>query len=200
SQADARHALFKDADLEGALLNDVKLAGAELSGVRLARVRAERIDVSEAGDGSQHREGAQALAFLRGEEPSAASLATTRYFGKGDVLRDATLEFGKNSVIRIDSRFQNCSIRLSEGAELTIGEEGVLKDCSIVGAGKIVIHGRFFERSSPGIAGARSVVVSSRGGIVSGIEQATDATVFAFEPGSRLRVKIHKVTAPQAAE
>lgn len=200
SQADARHALFRDAELEGALLHDAHLAGADLSGIRTARVRAERIDVSDAGDGSALREGDHAIAFLRGEEPSSAALATTRYFGKGDVLRDATLEFGKNSVIRIDSRFQNCSIRLSEGAELTIGEEGVLKDCSIVGAGKIIVHGRFFERTSPGIAGARSVVVSSRGGIVSGIEQAPGATVFAFEPGCRLRVKIHKIETPQAAE
>ena len=38
-------------------------------------------------------------------------------------------------------------------AELTIGEPGVLKDCEIVGRGKITVHGRFFERKSPGIVG-----------------------------------------------
>ena len=34
----------------------------------------------------------------------------------------ATLEFGDGSRIHIDSRFDNCSITLGEGAELTIGE------------------------------------------------------------------------------
>ena len=50
------------------------------------------------------------------------------------------------------------------------------------------------------LLGARSIVVSARGGVVSGIEQASDATAFAFEPGSRLRVKILRPRLSQAAE
>jgi uncharacterized protein YjbI with pentapeptide repeats len=196
---DARHAVFRSAELEGADLSGARLAGAVLIGVRAAHVRAEWVDVSELADNSRRLNGAAALSFIQwGEVPETSS--ATRYFGKGDVLRDATLEFGENSVIQIDSHFHNCSITLREGAELTIGEPGVLKDCSISGSGKIVVHGRFFERVSPGIAGARSVLVSARGGVVSGIEQASDSTAFAFEPGCRLRVKILRPRLSLAAE
>jgi hypothetical protein len=103
-------------------------------------------------------------------------------------------------VIHIDSRFENCLITLGEGAELTIGRSGVLKGCEIVGAGRITVHGRFFERASPGIAGARSVTVSGTGAVVGGLQQAAQATVFAFEPGCRLRVKIMRPPALEAAE
>jgi uncharacterized protein YjbI with pentapeptide repeats len=196
---DARHALFRSAELEGADLSGARLAGAVLMGVRAAQVKADAIDLSELADGGRRLSGAAAVAYLQqGVVPEMSS--TTRYFGEGDVLRDATLEFGENSVIQIDSHFHNCSITLREGAELTIGDPGVLKDCTINGSGKIVVHGRFFERSSPGIAGARSIVVSARGGVVSGIEQASDSTAFAFEPGSRLRVKILRPRLSQAAE
>lgn len=193
-----RHAVFSRADLTGANLGQAHVAGASFTDARLASVVLDWVDVSAAGDDSQRLETARGLAFLAGRDEGRPS--ASRYFGKGDVLRDATLEFGQNSVIHIDSRFENCSIALGDGAELTIGEPGVLKNCEIVGNGKITVHGRFFERSSPGIVGARSIVVSARGALVGGIEQATEATVFAFEPGSRLRVKILRPRQRAAAE
>ncbi len=196
--ADARHAAFMRADLTGANLGQAKLAGASFEEARLGALVFDWIDASPGGDGSLHLDGARAFAFLSGRE--VEERPASRYFGKGDVLRDATLEFGKDSVIQIDSRFENCSIALGEGADLTIGEAGVLKNCEIVGHGKITVHGRFFERQSPGIVGARSVVVSARGAMVGGIEQAAEATVFAFEPGSRLRVKILRPRERAAAE
>ena len=60
--------------------------------------------------------------------------------------------------------------------------------------------GRFFERATPGIAGARSITVSNSGAIVGGLEQAEEATLFAFEAGCRLRVKILKPRMRTAAE
>jgi uncharacterized protein YjbI with pentapeptide repeats len=203
STANLTSANLESAHLRAAILTGARLLDANLREASFEGTVAEWIDLSARGDGSLRKEGEQALRHLRGEpEPAAPppAAATTRYFGKGDVLRDATLEFGENSVIHIDSRFENCSITLREGAELTIGEAGLLKDCSVAGSGKIVVHGRFFERSSPGIVGARSLHVSSRGGLVAGIEQAPDSTVFAFEPGCRLRVKILRPRLPQAAE
>jgi uncharacterized protein YjbI with pentapeptide repeats len=190
SGANLRHAVLDRADLGGASLGRAKVNGASFVDARLASVVVDVIDTSPNGDGSMRLEGPRALAFLSGREEEKEP--ASRYFGKGDLLRDAILEFGKNSVIHIDSRFENCSISLGDGAELTIGEQGVLKDCEIVGRGKITVHGRFFERKSPGIVGAERVVVSSKGALVGGIEQAPQATVFAFEPGSRLRVKILK--------
>jgi hypothetical protein len=164
----------------------------------LHSVIADSIDTSADGDGSQLARGEQVVVLLRGRQTDSGP--ATRYFGKGDVLRDATLEFGENSRIHIDSRFENCSIALGDGAELTVGTPGVLKNCQIVGAGYVTIHGRFFERQSPGIAGVRRLVVSSEGGVVGAIEQGSDTTVFAFEPGCRLRVQIAQSNALHAAE
>jgi len=198
SHADARQAVFDTAVLNGVRLDAAKLAGASFAGARISTPRLEWIDVSTEGDASLRLQGEDAIAFLGGRRDSSAP--KVRYFGKGDVLRDARLVFDGGSVIHIDSRFENCMITLGEGAELTIGKTGILSGCEIVGGGRITVHGRFFERASPGISGARSVTVSSSGGIVGGLQQAPEATVFAFEPGCRLRVKILKPPMPQAAE
>jgi uncharacterized protein YjbI with pentapeptide repeats len=198
SGANLRHAVLTRADLSGASLGHARVNGASFAEARLSSLVIDFVDASPNGDGSVRLERPRALAFLSGREEEKEP--ASRYFGKGDVLRDATLEFGKSSVIHIDSRFENCSISLGDGAELTIGEPGVLKNCEIVGRGQITVHGRFFERKSPGIVGAERVVVSAKGSLVGGIEQAAQATVFAFEPGSRLRVKILKPREPAAAE
>jgi uncharacterized protein YjbI with pentapeptide repeats len=198
SRSDARQAMFEGAVLNGVRFEGAKLHGAVFDGARVTTPSLEWIDVSPAGDGSQRLEAEKAYAFLGGRRESAAP--KMRYFGKGDVLRDATLDFGNGSVIHIDSRFENCLINLGQDAELTIGKAGVLKGCEIVGAGRITVHGRFFERASPGISGARSLSVTSSGAVVGGLEQAEEATLFAFEPGCRLRVKILKPRVRQAAE
>jgi uncharacterized protein YjbI with pentapeptide repeats len=198
SRSDARHASFDNSVFNGVRLDGARLAGATFAGARVTTPVFESIDISMSGDGSVRLDGDRAFAFLGGRHTSIAP--KVRYFGKGDVLRDATLEFGEGSVIHIDSRFENCLITLGEGAELTIGESGVLHACEIVGGGRITVHGRFFERASPGIAGARSLTVSQTGAIVGGLEQAADATLFAFEPGCRLRVKILKPRVREAAE
>jgi uncharacterized protein YjbI with pentapeptide repeats len=211
--ANLRGAILTGADLAGADLARADLAGAKLAGAKLAGANLSHADLSDAdltgADlGDAKLEGATldgavlAGAMLAGtglDRPQRVESAT-RYFGKGDVLRDATLEFGDGSVIHVDSRFENCSIALGEGAELTIGEPGVLKNCAIVGRGSIVVHGRFFERSSPGIVGPKSLVVSTGGAVVGSIEQTIEPTAFAFEPGCRLRVKILKPRQPLAAE
>jgi hypothetical protein len=199
SGIDARRANFRGAKLDGTVMHGAKVGGATFAAAQATGVLADWIDASVAGDGSMRLEKERAHGFLAGM-PVRDETSNTRYFGRGDVLRDATLEFGAGSVIHIDSRFDNCTITLREGAELTIGEAGVLKNCSIVGQGKLVVHGRFFERQSPGIAGVNSLYVSSRGGIVGGVEQAASGTSFAFEPGCRLRMKILSPAQPQAAE
>jgi hypothetical protein len=73
---------------------------------------------------------------------------------------------------------------------MVVGVAGVLSDCTVVGHGSIQISGKFYERKSPGIVGPTQVVVSTGGCLVAEVEQAADATRFAFEPGSNLRVKI----------
>src|SRR5262249_21441428 len=123
--------------------------------------------------------------------PAAAPPAQgVRYFGQGDVLRNATLEFGEGVKVQIESRFEQCSIALGRGADLTIGKSGVLAHCRIEGAGNITLHGRFYERESPGIVGPGQLVVTSEGQLVGAVEQAPELTRFSFEPGCKLRMKI----------
>lgn len=196
SEADARHANFEGADVSNALLEGARFGKAALVGITAESVRGDVIDVSEQGDGSELVKGARVASFLAGRVEPAAS--GRRYFGRGDVLRDAVLVFEPNSSVHIDSRFENCSLSLGEGVELTVGESGVLKDCEIRGKGNITIHGRFFERKAPGIVGPRSLVVSARGAMVGAIEQSEESTVFAFQPGCRLRVKILRPAAAPA--
>jgi uncharacterized protein YjbI with pentapeptide repeats len=198
SRADLRQATLCRVAIEGARLDQVKLGNALLSDLSGTAIVSDWVDASPAGDGTERLDVERALGLLAGRKERVES--STRYFGKGDVLRDAILEFGDGSVIHVDSRFENCSISLGEGAELTIGEPGILKNCAIVGRGNIVVHGRFFERASPGIVGPRSLVVSTRGAVVGSVEQTHEATAFAFEPGCRLRVKILKPRERAAAE
>lgn len=211
-RADLAVADFTEADLRGADLKESTASGATVTGARVERgaFALARLDepleaswIRAASDsasadaasevGAEERlEGAAALRFLKGEEERADAREAngTRYFGKGDVLRNAMLEFDAGSKIHVDSRFENCSIALGDGAELVIGESGVLRDCQILGRGSIIVHGCFFERQSPGIAGPKSLVVSARGMLKGAVEQAADSTKFAFEAGCRLRVKI----------
>jgi uncharacterized protein YjbI with pentapeptide repeats len=209
SRVDARRASFERAALDRANFADTNLDGALLHGARLTLAALARMKSGgrphvahilgvDRGSAEQRLEGEAAWVFLRGEVTAAGS--TTRYFGKGDVLRDALLEFGAGSKIRIDSRFENCTITLGDGAELVIGEAGVLRNCQIAGYGDITIDGCFFQRQSPGISGARSVVVTSKGAVSGAVEQRIEPTRFAFEPGCRLRVKITPMFEKQAAE
>src|SRR5262249_17108351 len=115
-----------------------------------------------------------------------------RYFGRGDVLRNATLTFDSDARVEIDSLFENCTIQLGEGTELVVGAAGVLADCNIAGGGSITINGQFFERQSPGSVGPRELSVSREGALVASVEQNPETTRFRFERGSRLRVKIGK--------
>jgi hypothetical protein len=108
------------------------------------------------------------------------------------VLRNAALEFGARTSVEIDSRFENCTVVLGEGTELVIGKSGVLKDCQVSGAGDVTVHGRFLENQKPGISGVKKLVVSSQGGVISTIIQPPEGTVFAFEPGCQLRVKLSR--------
>ena len=130
-------------------------------------------------------------AVLAGKPVQAVS--TTRYFGQGDVLRNATLEFGAGATVHIESRFEDCTIALGHGTELVVGKDGVLSGCQVSGAGNLTIHGQFLERDrGPGIIGPTQVVVSSNGCVVSAIRQPDELTRFAFEPGCKLRMKILK--------
>jgi hypothetical protein len=189
---DARHATLAGALLLGTKLTGAKVAGLIGTGAPLGDVNVSWIDTSDAGDGTGRISNGEIPALLSGLKSAAAPTApaTRRYFGHGDVLKNATLDLEAGARVEIDSLFENCAINLGDGTELVVGETGVLADCQISGCGSITVHGQFFERESPGIVGPREVVVSGKGAMVAAVQQSPDTTRFAFERGSRLRVKI----------
>jgi hypothetical protein len=116
-----------------------------------------------------------------------------RFFGEGDVLRNATLEFGENSVVDIQSRFEKCKIKLVEGSRLTVGPEGVLQDCHISGPGDVIVRGKFKQdESTPSIVGPRTLFVGETGQMHCAIKQHVERTRFGFEEGCEMQVRILK--------
>ena len=196
-EADLRAANLRGATLSKADFTGAKVAGLIGTGGPLGDVLVAWLDTSEAGDGTGRITNGEIpglLSGLRKQVAAAPATAATsrRYFGRGDVLKNATLDFEAGARIEIDSLFENCAINVGDGTELVIGEAGVLADCTISGAGASTVHGHFFERESPGILGPRELVVSSGGAVVASVLQNDTLTRFAFERGSRLRVKIVK--------
>lgn len=192
ADADIRHATFARAQLAGACLTGAKVAGLVGTGLPLGTIDVSWLDLSPAGDGTQRVENGviPSVLTIGALTSSVADATRRRYFGRGDVLRNATLQFDAGAQVEIDSLFQNCTINVGLDTDLVIGPSGVLADCEIVGAGCITVHGKFFERHSPGIVGARKLIVSARGAVVSAIAQSEHPTGFAFESGCQLRVKI----------
>jgi hypothetical protein len=191
--ADIRHANFTQAVLIGAKMTGAKAAGLVGTGSPAAAVEVTWLDLSPAGDGSNRVENGVIPSVLTLGAMATAKApvdARRRYFGRGDVLRNAVLQFDPGAYVEIDSLFQNCTLNIGEQTELVIGAAGVLADCEIVGAGSVTVHGRFFERQSPGIVGPRVVAVSSKGALVSAVAKNAESTRFAFENGCQLRVKI----------
>jgi len=155
------------------------------------------VDASPEGNGASRISDGEIPALLTGLARAGVARALPpdrRYFGRGDILRNATLEFSPGAKVEIDSVFENCSIKLGVGTTLVVGETGVLADCQISGDGEIVVHGHFFERESPGIVGPRALVVTARGALVASLQQPATPTRFAFERGCRLRLKVVKPT------
>jgi uncharacterized protein YjbI with pentapeptide repeats/cytoskeletal protein CcmA (bactofilin family) len=195
SEADARDADVTHANLTSVILTGAKIAGLVTKGTTVDRLTADWVDTSSGADGSRRVHGDKVTALLKEDGPvePTSGEAAPRYFGRGDILRNASLQIEEGAYVEIESVFEECSISLGRGAELVIGHSGVLSGCKITGDGTITIHGHFFERENPGIAGVKQLVVSSTGALVGAVEQPAESTRFAFEPGCRLRMKILEV-------
>jgi uncharacterized protein YjbI with pentapeptide repeats len=207
TRASMTNADLTDADLRGACLVGASLDGATLTGARvhgvvgtgqpIADLRADWIDPSADASGAERLVGAAAaMSLLSGRAPQQAP-ANQRFFGPGDVLRNATLEFGPGASVRIESLFDQCTMAVAEGTEVVIGKDGTLSGCRITGPGRITVHGRFVERDSPGIVGVRELIVTASGSLVGAVEQPPEHTRFAFEPGCVLRTKIRQASGQQ---
>jgi uncharacterized protein YjbI with pentapeptide repeats len=199
TSADMRFAKLDRANLTGANLTGAKIAGLIGTGTPLGGVNVAWLDLSPSGDGSQRVENGVIPSLLSGGAlavPTQKESARNRYFGRGDVLRDAVLQFDDGARVEIDSLFQNCTINIGAGTEVVIGPAGVLADCQILGPGTVTINGKFFESQSPGMVGLKQLSVTSQGVVMSAVAHNTERTHFAFESGCQLRVKIVKPVSP----
>jgi hypothetical protein len=195
---------MREAKLSGVVMTGAKLFGIDVLPEQLSGVKAEWVDFSAEANQKTHINGEGLVEQFKRAVNGAAAVAVApangaaapahdqnkRFFGKGDVLRNASLEFGEKSVVEIESRFEKCSITLGKDAQLTIGPNGVLYDCHINGSGEIVILGEFSENGSgPGLKGIKRLIVGKNGYVSGTVEQPAESTQFGFEKGCVLRLK-----------
>src|SRR5262249_18034454 len=145
TMADLRHCDLFGAELAGAILTGAKLFGIEAVADRLADAIVEWADFSPEGSGQLEVNGADLAEYDRRVKDGFSGTSGTllnqpkRYFGKGDVLRHATLEFSEKSEVEIQSYLEKCTIALAAGTKLTVGSNAVLVGCQIIGCGEIVV-------------------------------------------------------------
>jgi uncharacterized protein YjbI with pentapeptide repeats len=197
--ADLRNCRLLNVTLNKATLTAAKLFGIGVAPSELAGVLADWVDFSVEGDGQLRIAGSELVDYyLRlktdlNEISTLNSAQPKRFFGQGDVLRGATLEFVENSRVEIESYLEDCTIHLGHGSTLTVGPHGVLTGCQIMGSGDIVISGKFHENgATPGIVGPRRLQVRKTGTVVTAVQQALTLTDFGFEHGCSLSLKIRK--------
>lgn len=198
TEADLRNANLTGATLTGARLTAARVAGLLGTGAPLEGVELEWLDGSVEGGDFERLGGPEAVARISGIAPIVPRIQppqpdVRRPFGRGDVLRDATLGFDARLPVEIEGLLQNCTVELGEGARLTIGPGGTLVDCRVIGGGSITVQGKFFEGQSPGIVRPRALVVRAGGCVDSAVEQADTHTKFGFESGCNLRLRILQV-------
>jgi hypothetical protein len=193
--ADLRDADLRSSDFTAAKLDLANLTGARIAnvigtGTPVENVQVAWIDTSARGDGSERLTNGQIPALLSGIAAKKSRPESERYIGRGDVVRAAKLSFAPGSRIHVDGLCERCHFTLGDGAELVVGPHGILADCTIEGAGRIVIEGRFYEGRTPGIVGPKELVVRAGGVVVAAVKQNVELSRLAFERGSRLRMKV----------
>ncbi|MBK7977914.1 MAG: pentapeptide repeat-containing protein [Deltaproteobacteria bacterium] len=221
TDADLRDANLSTAVLTGAVLDGARVFGAALSEVQLESSKTLWVDLSASGDRTEKAERAKLggfprLALLRaagsgtdaagaGEGgPSAQALAAAappaapvvlepgaRFFGRGDVLRNAELVFAPGAVITVEGTFDRCQLHLGEGTRLEVGRSGSLVACKILGAGHVIVLGRLTNDGGDGAETTARVLRVAAGGFAAGrVRQPDGGTRFGFEPGCVLRLEI----------
>ena len=196
---DLRNCRFVNTNLNKARLTGAKLFGIEVASDELGGVLADWVDFSVEGNDRLRVAGTELVDYYLRLKAGLNAISTLnsvrskRFFGQGDVLRGATLEFSEDCQVEIESYLENCTIHLGHGSSLTVGPNGVLEGCQIVGSGDIVIAGEFIEGvASPGIVGPRRLHVAQTGTVVAAVQQASTLTEFGFEHGCSLSLRIRE--------
>ncbi len=217
TDADLRDANLSTAVLAGAVLDGARVFGAALTELQLESSRTAWVDLSAGGDRSEKAERARLGGFPRlalvrangnaagGELGAGAAPAVlvapapvavvlepgARYFGRGDVLRNAELAFAPGAVVTVEGTFDRCQLHLGEGTRLEVGRSGSLLACKILGAGHVTVLGRLANDGGDGAETTARVLRVAAGGFAAGrVRQPEGGTRFGFEPGCVLRLEI----------
>lgn len=185
-------------NISKAIFEGVNTTGTSTFGIsgepsKVEGLTCEWCDQSEYGDQSRILKGNDAINSFGGQQPQHQQRKQddqVRYFGHGDILKNATLHFDSLAKVEIDSMFENCKIHLADGARLTVGNRGFLNNCQIFGGGNVAVNGVLFEKDGPAVNEVRELKVGSQGTLVSTVKQHPDQTRFLFEKGSRLQLRV----------
>jgi uncharacterized protein YjbI with pentapeptide repeats len=194
SEVDMRFAILSGARLDGTRLTGASVVGLVGTGAPLGQVLADWVDASADGDGSEPISNGQIRSLLGGkpriELQDTEIAGLRRYFGVGDGLKGAELRFAAGALVEVDAVLERCLIELGPGTQLTIGEHGVLADCTVNGPGRLHVRGKFFQGDPPGLVGLERIVVHATASLVADVVQGTEPVRFAFERGCGVRMRI----------
>ena len=192
--AQLAHADLSDTDLSTAKLDEADLTSANLTDANLEEASLVGAQLRDAQlDGVNSRTPTSPTPTRRASQPAGGPGRLKRYFGKGDVLRNAHLEFDAGASVEIESLFEQCTIALGDGdgargrqgrRALRVPDQGRGQDHDPrqVRRAREPRHRRRHAAHRQRRAGRSSARWSSR----------AEQTRFAFEPGCMLRMKIQQ--------
>lgn len=193
--ADFRHSKLDKADLRKTRCRDIKLQSASLHAARIAELDLgttllgdfpdDQCDLSPSGDGSSFG----TLQDLKRKARKSAPPENERYFGAGDVLKNAELRYESGTEVRIDGQFDNCTLKLAAGATLHLSPSAILNNCRIVG-GTLRLEGTFLAPNQVGLECPQLLAVSKQGAVSTSLRQVPGGTIFDFARGCRLRLRL----------
>ncbi len=190
------HADLSEADLSTAKLDEADLTNADLSGANLEEAslqRAKMRDTRTQGANLKNANltGADAPGLLAKEGAGAIK----RYFGKGDVLRNAHLEFDSGASVEIESLFEQCQHRPGRGHRARGRQgRGPRRAAESRAPARSPSTASSSSEKSPGITGVRQLVVSAGGSLVGDGRAAADITPV------RVRARMHPADEDQERE
>jgi uncharacterized protein YjbI with pentapeptide repeats len=199
--ADLSGADLRTADLRRAALDGANFSGALVTGLHPSGLHAEglRIDALVVGALNGAAEvpttevaACMAAVFtgLGGGAPALpsgkASVARTEY------LNGARLLFTDGADVTVHGLLEQCLLQLGPSTDLTIAPDAALIDCRILGGRRITIAGAVLDGPTSPIplVEPRAITVAASGVLAGQVQQPTGRTCFAFERGSRLRLRI----------
>ena len=199
--ADLSGADLRTADLRRAALDGANFSGALVTGLHPSGLHAEglRIDalvvgpLNGAAEVSSTQVAASMAAVFTGLPDGAPAVPSGKpSVARTDYLNGARLLFTDGADVTLRGLLEQCLLQLGPGTDLTIAPDAALIDCRILGGRRITIAGAVLDGPTSAIplVEPRAITVAASGVLAGQVQQPAGRTCFAFERGSRLRLRI----------